>query len=409
MRKLVRAVVTAGTALAVAMTAACGSDSGPAKPAYPPEPAIDLSKLDTGNLATQPKLYGKAVNLDQARALEAERLANYIPLPVEVDPAVKYAGQPMAAAIRPFIDFGSGAMKQRIDADPGAMNAAAKGFVSGFVTTGKSDEADELSYELENIVLIFSDDASAGAAAQALGQTDLTADHPKQRVSIDKYPAAFAYTDDTVPGLIRSWYATGKFVIFTRVYDNVMGALKTQDQAKLAAHVQRSLDVIPPALAKFPATPADKMADLPIDLDGVLGRTLPTILDDTSQAGIPGVYELHGGLQLIQGDDDTTSLTEAGVDRVAWKGGYVFRARDYQSAEKLIDERAETSRTFKAIDPPPNLPNAVCRQYVGPAFAAISYYCWVAHDRYVAELSANQLLDVQQRIAAQYAMLVNAH
>ncbi|WP_455749665.1 DUF7373 family lipoprotein [Nocardia salmonicida] len=39
---------------------------------------------------------------------------------------------------------------------------------------------------------------------------------------------------------------------------------------------------------------------------------------------------------------------------------------------------------------------------------AIRFYCAVSYDRYAAYVWSNQLLDAQQRISAQYALLVNA-
>lgn len=111
MRKLARAIVSVAAAVAVAGTAACGSDAAPG-PVEPVEPAVDLSKLVTGNLDTKPATYGRAVDLDQAKALEMERLANYLPLPSEIEPEVKYPANPYDSAVRPFVDFGSAAMVQ---------------------------------------------------------------------------------------------------------------------------------------------------------------------------------------------------------------------------------------------------------------------------------------------------------
>lgn len=409
MGKLVRAAVSAMVATAVTCTAACGSGASP-DPAQPAEPVVDLSKLDTGNLATQPKPYDKAGVLELGKIVEAERLANYIPLPVEVNPEIRYPAPAVSAAVRPFIDFGSGAMKLRAKADAKALAAAAPGFISGFVTTGSSDPTPDLSYEYENLVLIFADDAAASTAAQALGQTDFDATPGSQRVSIDGYPNAFAYLDTSFDfnATVRSWYATGRFVLFTYVWDNVMAVTGNSDPAKLAARAKRGLDAIPPALAKFPATAPDRLTELPVDMDGVLGRTLPTVADDQSERGIPGVYDRHGGLQLFPGDDNAALFEKAGVDRVAFKGGYVFRARDAAGAAAIMTARSETSRTFRPAESPVNLPNAQCRKYTGPQKLSITHYCYVTHGRFAAEVAANQLLDAQQRISAQYAMLVNA-
>ncbi|MGV9663555.1 DUF7373 family lipoprotein [Nocardia niigatensis] len=409
MRTVRRAAVAVALTLSVALTAACGSDTESA-PATPAEPVIDLSKLDTGNLPTQPKHYDKADNPDLARVVQAERLANYIPLPSEVNPQVRYPAAAMNGAIRPFIDFGSSAMKMRVNAKSDVLKTAAPGFISGFVTTGNSDAKNTLAYEYSNVVLLFSDDAAAKAAAQALGQADFDAVAGSQRLRIDKYPDAFVYLDTQYDynATVRSWYATGRFVLFTYVWDGVMAQTGVSDPAKLTARAQLGLDVIPPALAKIPLVPQDQLTQQPIDMDGVLGRTLPTVVDDQSERGIPGVYDRHGGLQLFPGDDNAALFDKAGVDRVAFNGGTVFRARDAAGADAIIAARSETSRTFRPADSPADLPNAKCRKYTGPQKFAILHYCYVTHGRFAAEVSANQLLDAQQRISAQYALLVNA-
>ncbi|WP_405133438.1 hypothetical protein [Nocardia sp. NBC_01388] len=407
MRKLGRAALSATVALALALTAACGSGSH--KPAGLPVPVVNLASLDVGNLTTQPKYYGKPTVFDMARQVEAMRMGGYIPLPVQVDPEVKYPAQAMGVTVRTFVDFGSQAIHSRVAADPAVLNAAAKGFLSGFVSSGKSDEKVSLSYELENIVLLFTDDKSAADAAQALGQADFDATPGAERIQIDKYPAAYALAENSDGGPVRSWYATGRFVILTNIFDSVLSAIGSRDLPKQIGRVQRSLDVIPPALATFPATPVDQLMEVPVDPDGIMARALPTFADDPDQAGMPGVYDRQGGLQVVQGPDEVKLFDDAGVDRVAWKGNYVYRARDAAGAAKIVAAHSETSRLFRPAESPKNLPNAKCRKYIGPEFAANAHYCFVSYGRYAAEVSAGQLLDAQQRISAQYAILVNAH
>ncbi|MCU1645298.1 MAG: hypothetical protein JWN03_5573 [Nocardia sp.] len=406
MRKLGRVALSAGIVLAIALTAACGPSPKPVSPAHV---VVNLSTLDVGNLTTQPKYYDKPTVFDMAKQVEAMRLGGYIPLPVEVDPDVKYPAQPMSGRVRTFVDFGSEAITSRVTADPAVLKSLAKGFLSGFVSSGKSDEKISLSYELENVVLLFTDEKSATDAAQALGQADFDSTPGAQRLQIDKYPAAYALASSDDGGPVRSWYATGKFVILTNIFDSVMAEIKSGDLPKQIGRVQRSLDVLPPALAKFPATPVDKLMDIPVDPDAVLARALSTFADDPSESGMPGVYDRQGGLQVVQGPGEVKLFADAGVDRVAWKGDYIFRARDAAGAAAIVAAHSETSRLYRPVDSPKNLPNAICRKYIGPDTSAIAHYCFVTYGRFAAEVSASQLLDAQQRISAQYAMLVNAH
>ncbi|MFC9998499.1 hypothetical protein [Nocardia sp. NPDC127526] len=148
--------------------------------------------------------------------------------------------------------------------------------------------------------------------------------------------------------------------------------------------------------------------DLVPDPDGMLARALPTVADDQSQRGVPGVYDRQGGLQVsLAPDIDTALFQETGVDRVSWRGNFVYRAQDAAGAAKIVVAHSETSRKFRPAESPANLPNALCREYFGSKYD-IAYYCFVSHGRYAASVAANQLLDAQQRISAQYALLVNA-
>ncbi|MEV6771360.1 hypothetical protein AB0N05_22335 [Nocardia sp. NPDC051030] len=409
MRKFGRTVFAVGTAVAIVCTAACGSDSSSA--ATPTEPTIDLAALDVGNLPTQPKAFDKVTGLEMAKIVEAWRLGNALPLPSEIIPEAKYAPSAQGGAIRTFMDMSSAAMGMRTSADSAALNEAAKGFVSGFVTTGRDSLVGSLSYELDNVVLLFSDEQSATDAATAMGRLDLAGDAGNREVQIPKYPNAIAYTTDNIsgPGQLHSWYATGRYVILSYVYDSVMSELKTADVPKLIDRAERSIDAIKPRVAAFQPTPQDKLLDLMADQDGMLARSLSTVVTDQSKRGIPGVYDRHGGLQISGAPEiDAKLFEEAGVDRVAWRGDFVYRAQDAAGAAKIVASRGETTRKFVRVDSPKNLPNAQCRKYASASKYDIAYYCYVSHGRYAAEVAANQLLDAQQRISAQYALLVNA-
>lgn len=407
MRKFRRSVVAAAIALTLGCTAACGSGDGSGAS----EPEVDLATLDVGSLPTQPVTYDRVTSIEQAKAVEAMRLANTVPLPSEVIPEVTVPAQAASVVVRTFIDFSSRAIKSRTNAAPAALNDAAPGFVVGFVSSGKSDdEYPALSYEYDNLVMLFEDDAAASAAAQALGRLDFESTAGNERVELAKYPGAIVHADSNpAKGVIRSWYATGKFVIFTYVWDNLMAEAKTRDLGKLTTRVERALEVIPPALNAFQATPKDQLMNLTIDPDQILGRTLATTALDSAQLGTPGVFDAHGGRHVVQGADSAELLERTGVDRVAWNGGYLFRARDADAAAEIVTEFSSTTRLFKRAESPENLPNAQCRKYSGPGAGDIPYYCFVSHGRYAAQVSALQLKDAQQRVAAQYAILVNAH
>lgn len=390
-------------AAVVVVTGGCGTgDSAPARP------EVDLAALDVGNLPTEPKTYAKPTSTDMARIVEAWRLGNHLPLPMEIDPAVKYAG--MNAPVRMFTSMGGTAIGTRLNAPVSTLDPLIRGFVTGFVTAGRSEVRPELAYELDNLALLFESEQDAVTAADAFTQVERTSLGPEAEIqTIDGFPEARAHTDRSRPGDIHSFYPVGRFLLFTHSEDNVMRELKTADAAELRARVVRSIEKMKPALQSYDPTPVDKLMELDVDPTGMLGRTLNTISIDQDQFGIPGVFDRHGGLQVgMDPGNDIGTFERAGVDAVAWVGSYLYRARDAAAAEQLLTERAKASKFYRRAAPPANLPFAQCLEYIGPA-SGVGAYCGVTFGRYTAEVVTRQLLDAQQRISAQYAILTKAN
>lgn len=411
MRRTSSTLFAVGLAAAIAVTTGCGSE--PDAGGSPGSQSVDLSKLDVGNLQTEPKVFGKPKNLDMAHAVEATRLGNHIPLPMEIEPEATFAPPAMSGAIRIFADFDSSAITSRMNADPKKLNESAKGFMSGFVTTARSNQEPSLSYELDNVVMLFNTDEDARVAADILATEEAATDPDVRPAAVgDGFGSLTnvrAQVSPKWPGQIKSWKSVGKFVIFTYIYDSVMGTLKTSDEAKLISRVQNSINKIAPALQRYTPTAPDKVMDLDVDMDGMLGRAMPTVTADENQRGIPGVYDRHGGLQLLGNTDKMAILfEETGVDRVSWSGNFVFRARDDAAAEKISDYYGDPSKFLRTAPSPSNLPMAQCLEYVGPEMFATKYYCSVSYGRYATQVAATQLTDVHQRISAQYTILAKS-
>ncbi|MFC3964600.1 DUF7373 family lipoprotein [Nocardia jiangsuensis] len=399
-----RGLCAALLAAVVAVTAGCGTGDS----AAPARPEVDLAALDVGNLPTEPKTYTKPTSLDMARIVEAMRLGDHLPLPMEIDPEVTHSA--MNAPVRMFTSMGGTAIGMRLYAPASALDPLIRGFVTGFVTAGRSEVKPELSYELDNLALLFESEQDAASAADAFTEVERSALGPETEIQpIAGFPEARAHTDRSRPGSIHSFYAVGKFLLFTHIDDNVMRELQANDADKLRARVARSIEKMKPALESYVPTPVDKLMELDVDPTGMLGRTLNTLAIDQNQFGIPGVFDRHGGLQIgMDPGLDAESFERAGVDAVAWVGNFLYRTRDAAAAEQLLTERAEPSRFFRRAAPPANLPFAQCLEYIGAA-SAVGVYCGVTFGRYTAEVTARQLLDAQQRIAAQYAILAKTN
>ncbi|WP_174187946.1 DUF7373 family lipoprotein [Nocardia barduliensis] len=376
---------------------ACGDPEARPEQSAPP---VDLAQLDVGNYATQPRALGTAKNPEQARMIEAERLANFVPLPSDIDPAFVSANPSIAKV---FLDP-KGSLGRIMDVSRFAE--AAPDFVSGFLSSAGS-APDNRGTDLVNAILIFPDEQKAAAAAAALERVDFEANNRNMPVQIPKYPAAHAHWQPTDQS-IGSWFATGKFVIYTWVYDYVKVFLEKVDLPQLLTLVEKSLDTIVPAIGRFTPTPVDQLMTLPIDMDGMLNRALPRPRED-SWIDVPGAYTLQGALHFTTDSaEDRRIIEAAGVDRYATDGTDLFRTRDAAAAVQLREERGGLTKKFRAAQAPKGLPAARCKEYIGNKTVVVRYYCSVTHDRYAAFAWSHQLLDAQQRISAQYALLVNA-
>ncbi|NEW39098.1 hypothetical protein GV794_16990 [Nocardia cyriacigeorgica] len=394
----------AGVALLFACTLAatsCGTDSEAA------EPTVDLAQLDVGGYATLPRDLGEPKNKDVPRFVEAQRLGNVIPLPVEIDPKLVY--QP-PGTVRPFLlpdESHPSPIHRWIKEDNFANDA--KGFISGFSATGSSNKVNSIAYTLSTSVLIFPDAKSATDAAANLSRAGFYEDdkYPVEPAKLEKYPAAHVRWQ---PGMqvLASWLAQDEFVIVTIASDYEKKVLGESDLPGASALLEKAIAATSTSLEKFEPTPPDKFMETSIDPDGMRSISLRRPEGD-SFLNVPGTYDMHGSLHFPTDPlERKQQLVDAGVDRVAYDAGDLYRAADAESAQELKDKSSELNRYFRSQPSPKGLPQATCTEYKGPAAGAIRFYCHVTYDRYYAFMAAEQLLDAQQRISAQYAILANS-
>ncbi|MFI6171581.1 hypothetical protein ACIBCN_32720 [Nocardia sp. NPDC051052] len=385
--------------MAVILAIACGGCGSNEQRTDSQATSIDLSKLDVGNYDTKPRQLGAVKSLEQARIIEAERLGDFVPVPLDIDPRFAHSNQFVATV---FTDP-KFALRDTMAVDRFAE--AAPDFVAGFQSYGRT-EADSRGIDLMNAVLIFPDEQKATAAAAALERVDHEASDRNTTVAIPKYPAAHAHWQPTQQS-IGSWYATGKFVVYTWIYDYLKVYLEKVDLPALLALVQKSLDAVVPSIAKFSPTPPDKLMGLQIDLDGMLNRTIARPKED-SWLNPPGAYHARTALHFVNDPPGALAdIEKAGADRYASNGVDLYRARDAAAASALQKDLGGLTKRFKSSDSPANLPAADCHEYIGREAMAIRFYCSVSYDRYAAFSASHQLLDAQQRISAEYTVLVN--
>ncbi|WP_405167206.1 hypothetical protein OG203_20215 [Nocardia sp. NBC_01499] len=390
-----RRALAAGLAVLAAGIAGCGSDS-PASP-----PAVDISQLDVGSYATAPREIGKP-GFDRARLNEGQRLSSFVPLPMDIDP--RFTAQPYSET-SPVLAFIETLYHLDLSADD--FKANAPGFIAGFYSLAYTENDILIATSLSNTVLLFPDQQSATSAAATLAQAVATQRGLSEPVGIGTHRDALAFWK---PGTqeLHSFQASGQYVIYTEVKDQAKITVDTTDLPAMVSLVEKSLDTVGARLREFHPTPPDKLTDVPMDHDGMLGRSLPRPNEDGFR-NPPGLYDRTGALNLSSDPvRDKKLFEEAGVDWLAYNAGHLYRAENPKGAQLIRDGHSAPSKLYRRIGPPKNLPDARCREYRPKDVLTTRFHCIVSYDRYTAEVWSNQLFDVYQRISAQYAILAKA-
>ena len=386
--------------LAVALVSAgCGSTvQGTAVKSTggPSAPALDFSKLDPGRYPTKPReALGVTGDPLLGVVVEAQRMANHVVGPWEVDPALTGS-----------FAFGAVAMPTAETlALIGPMDIAAAAGRHNMVNAFASARTQENRRILLNAVLRFNDEGAASAAAADMGEAAMGqqgADGPARKQEIAGHPEAQANSYTTVDrstgrwNAVRSFFAHGPYVLMQL-------AQSTENAEQAAQLVARSLDLQVPEIDKFRATDPAEFADINLDPSGLLARTIPLEGQDPSFAK-NATYEQRGALHFQSDAARSAKLfDDTGVDLVAMADTNVYQARDADGAKGVVDAfYAEVSPTARPANAVPDMPGSKCLGLSDGAF-----YCLAAADRYALEVSAPTLLAAQQMTAAQYIMLLS--
>jgi hypothetical protein len=379
------------------LSAACSTEvdgSAVKESGAPPAPTVDISKLDVGPYPTQPS-QPLGVTGDPLRGVlvEAQRMANNVVGPWEVDPT-----------LTGWFGFGATVLQSaedlaQIGPEPFAAAAGRHDFINGFVSA-RTAEGQKI---LLNAVLRFADPGAAVAAATEFGDIAAKTGEGVQRAQIPGHPDAQAASYTQTEGnsgkrwsAVRAFTPHGQYV-FMQLAQAVDG------MGPAVGLVAKALDLQGPAIDKFRATDPSEFADISLDPTGLLARTLPvpekeaTTIQNTT-------YEQRGALQFQSDPARSAKLfTDTGTDLVAMAKTNVYQTKDSASAAKIVDGFfAELQPTSQPAKPVNNLPDSRCLRLEDKTF-----YCLGAADRYAIETTSDKLLDAQQQVAAQYAMLLS--
>ncbi|MFE3545497.1 hypothetical protein ACFXK0_21245 [Nocardia sp. NPDC059177] len=402
---LFRAPLGAAVALACLLTTACGNE----QESTATTTQVDLAALEVGNYPTEAVALGKATTDEQAALVEAQRLAEVVPLPREIDPALNYARQFNQS--RTFTDVSIPPISRELLLSRERFDAVAPGFISGHFSQARTHANANLSWEMANYILLYSDADAAKQAVPAIAAEHRQALGDKYtETRIDKYPDARATWTSTYDALYV-WHSIGRFLILTVINDHLSEEIGADDLPGLTAHASQVIGALPAGLEKFQPTPREQWSTLDRDIDGLLSMAVPAANDGgATGTTVPAVYQRRGALHVAQvTDKDEALFDETGVDLVAFNGGALYRAKDPASAQLLADRRAQLGRLYVIAPGPTGLPSANCHESREEFRGSTPrFHCSIAVGRYAAEIGANQLADAHQRISAQYALLAEA-
>ncbi len=403
---LVMGSITAAMAVAVMTSCSSTMDGSATKSTATSAAAgaVDASQLDHGNYPVEPrKPLGEAGKPELGALLEAQRLANYVTGPWEVDPALT---APLAFGIGPgslALPGGAKALTSFFSPDQNQAMAL-DGYVNGFATA----RAVKGQKQLMNVVLRFTDPGAASAAASSIAQAQiahpipLPPPIPTTSIAIPGHPEAVATThmfEDKNIGqtwtVVDSFTPHGPFVLMQR--GQLIGPVDG-----VTAMVAKALDLQGPAIDSYKLVDPAQFATVPRDPSGLLARAIPV----PKGRGTPNsnmTLDVHGLLNF-DGDPVAAAKTyaDAGVDLGVSAGDFVFRAKDAAAATGLVNALVAKMQADGPVNETvPNLPGSHCQK----AADGKSVTCVASADRYAYQIDANTLKDAQQQAAAQYLLL----
>ncbi len=379
-------------------------------PGGPPQGAVDISLLATGNLPTKPgPPLGNAGSAVDGALIEARRMANNVVGPWEVDPELVTPSPLRAMVIK---DAAGLALIEPLAV---ATAATAHHLINGFASDRQSLDQQRLT----NAVVRFADPASAAAAAADMAAAARTTQQPNAEPALPALPVpghpdarVVAGGDDQNSVTVFSYTPHGVYVLCQIAH--------TTDTDTATALIAKTLDLQGPLIDQFAATDPAKFADLPTDPTGLLARTmsppkLPEVNDSHPAAPTNpkiGVYQPHGALHL---QDDPPSafaaFSDAGVQLMSYNFTAVYQTADPGAARRLASDLANSllqrhllAQPFNGVD---FMPTSTCVKY--PQFdssTALRYECYAAADTFTIETHATDPLVAHWQLAAQYLMLV---
>ncbi|MCV7066896.1 hypothetical protein H7H51_16415 [Mycolicibacterium farcinogenes] len=404
-------IAGAFVAITIAVTAVGCTREAPAPQPKAAEQAdaksgeVDVSALDPGNYPTKPlPPMGNGGDRQHVAVLEANRIAEVVVGPWEVDPAIiEPAGIGQAYSGLPILPE-----KLQMVLSEEAAEVAESIMITGYASRRQIQGQKVLL----NVVFEMKDPEAAKSAARDMpqkmldyaGQYDFT--KATSVMPIPGHDGAFAvaststkYQQEGVTNRVTSFTARGPFVL-------MQSAETSGEMPEAVSLVAKTLDLQIPAIDAFNPTPPAELVNLPKDPTGLLARALPLApkeenFDNNSTLG-PRAMLSKEPKPIEAGD----AFRDAGVDVKVFANSTVFRTRDNAAAKALAADYSKTEGgTVTAADAVPNLPDTACYKLTYELTGTEKFACTGAFDRYTFAVYGKRLKDAHQMAAAQYLIL----
>ncbi|MEV0252201.1 hypothetical protein AB0H76_36835 [Nocardia sp. NPDC050712] len=354
--------------------------------------SADPAKLDAGNYPTAPRAVDKERTAETGAIQEAIELGSFVPLITDLDSRLVHGRIGVSGRITPQHP----PVTWVTPADN--FTELVPGLVAGWRTAGSRRAESRLGLNVELALLRFTTPELAAGAARVLAAEAHRKYPPKGPLEIPGYPGqTFLSHYDAV----ETWFPRGDFLV--QLY--VGNPLATPpDSAPLLDFAKRTLDKQFDLLRGYTPTAPDKLAEVPVDPEGLLARTLPTTNPGTYEDRT-GVYPIAAELHLRSRPDlMQRAYADAGVDLIATAGSQVYRTGGPAAAERLMAAlTTDYPTTHYPYDSPPGLPEAKCYK----SRTRSQFVCYLTYAHLVAEVEADQPQDMNQKMAAQYKLLAH--
>lgn len=356
--------------------------------------------IDTGSYRTTPlPPFGPIGDPFLGRSVEGQRMAEFVTLPGEIDPALVGGNGSATYVVK------NGDSLRVLTGKPVADAAQADGALAGF-STSRSTAESAGQKQLVHAVMRFPDAGAAAKAAVDMNTAMQTV--PDEWGSPLATPGKIDILPDTQVSTnvngndfsSSSFTAHNEYVIYT-------WASAPQTEKDWTAQVTaKALQLQAPLIEKFPATPPEKYGELPVDVDGVLRLTVPKG-GETRYTGDMAVYGPRGAAHTATDPAgaldyfDKTGMTNMSSDQTA-----LYKTRDADSARELAGDfvkEVEVTMKMKKSTGPAGVPDAGC--WALQSSRKQQFYCLVQVDKYLGEIQSQDEITAHQLASAQHKIL----